>query len=118
MQKSFRSTLWFKKGELDTAAAESAADGKDGLHPGAVDLLPVEDRYLDDGSLTHDDRRQFSLQTGHTQVVPKLHVVSLPNAVETLEPLLRDLKRGRRAKLAFIAASMAGIGTMLAINFM
>jgi len=45
----FRETLWFKKGFLDTEQREPA------------DLLPLEDRYLDDGSITIEDRAQFSL---------------------------------------------------------
>lgn len=43
----FRETLWFKKG-LD--------DSEDS------DLLPIEDRYLDDGSVTPADVAQYSLR--------------------------------------------------------
>ena len=46
---NFRETLWFKKGELDVQAAQDP----DGL--GAADLLPVEDRYADDGTLAATD---------------------------------------------------------------
>ncbi len=42
----FRETLWFKIGFLE-AEAET--------------LLPIEDRYLDDGSLTEADVEKFSV---------------------------------------------------------
>jgi hypothetical protein len=46
----FRETLWFKQGMLDAELPEQA------------DLLPIEDRYLDDGSLTTEDVTRFSLE--------------------------------------------------------
>ncbi len=46
----FRETLWFKKGLIDSEMPELA------------DQLPIEDRYLDDGSVTPVDVAQFSLQ--------------------------------------------------------
>ena len=47
----FRETLWFKIGGLEAEAATQ---------------LPIEDRYLDDGSLTEDDIQQFSIRTPAT----------------------------------------------------
>ncbi len=44
----FRETLWFKIGGLDAEPANS---------------LPIEDRYLDDGSLTEADVQEFSVRT-------------------------------------------------------
>src|SRR5258705_13338678 len=67
-KKPFRETLWFKKGMLDLEQAEAA--GADDLHPRAADLLPIEDRYLDDGSVTRDDSNGFSVPTGRTAFVP------------------------------------------------
>lgn len=49
----FRETLWFKIGGL---AAE--AEATEAPHP-----LPLEDRYLDDGSVTEADIKQFSVRT-------------------------------------------------------
>lgn len=42
----FRETLWFKIGFLDAEAST---------------LLPIEDRYLDDGSLTEADVKEYSV---------------------------------------------------------
>lgn len=42
----FRETLWFKIGFVDAEAA---------------DRPPIEERYLDDGSLTEADVKEFSV---------------------------------------------------------
>ena len=117
----FRVTLWFKKGLLDADQADAAAAGDDALHPAASDLLPVEDRYADDGSITRDDRRQLSLETGHTQhlrVMPALHEhAEGPEAPSDVRVLVRDAKRGRGVVIAMMAASLAvmiGIVAMIA----
>jgi len=66
---AFRETLWFKKGEVDAvvadAAAQAAAEGQI-ADLDAADSLPMEDRYLDDGSLTGMDRKRYSVKTGAT----------------------------------------------------
>jgi hypothetical protein len=113
MDKQFRVTLWFKKGELDAYHAEQATGG-DELHPGAVDLLPVEDRYLDDGSVTREDSAMFSIHTGSTQYVPKLDPYATQGD-DDMGHLVSDLKRGRRKVVAAIGAAMAAACVMLAI---
>jgi hypothetical protein len=70
MSKPFRATLWFKKGELDAAAASAAAESGDDLHPAALDLIPAEDRYFDDGTVTAADSEAYSLRTGGTCALP------------------------------------------------
>jgi hypothetical protein len=113
MDKQFRVTLWFKKGELDAYHAEQALGGGDALHPAAVDLLPVEDRYLDDGSITREDSAMFSIHTGSTQYVPKFDTPE--PADDDMGHLVSDLKRGRRKVVAAIGAVMAAACAMLAI---
>jgi len=68
----FRETLWFKKGEMDVMAADAAADA---AAQGAIldldkaDSLPIDDRYHDDGSITDNDSRKYSLKSGMTQMM-------------------------------------------------
>ncbi len=62
----FRETLWFKKGLLDADLASRAAADE----PTSVDTLPIEDRYLDDGSISPSDSREFGLHTGTTRPLP------------------------------------------------
>lgn len=99
--KQFRETLWFKKGLLDSVPAPK--DGEDAV---PVDTLPVEDRYLDDGSVTTEDSAMFSVRTGSTQFVPKLvEPVTLPH--DGLPALVGEMKRGRRPILAVIGIAIA-----------
>ncbi len=108
--RQFRETLWFKKGSLDSAPAPA----KDSEAAGPADTLPVEDRYLDDGSVTREDSQMFSVRTGSTQFVPKLvEPVTLPH--DGLPTLVGEMKRGRRAVLAVIGAAVAAVCVIIAV---
>ena len=77
----FRETLWFKKGDDDSIAAEVVADAA--IAGKVVDFvvadnLPIEDRYRDDGALTGDDSKRYSLRTGTTQQVPHVPTGPMP----------------------------------------
>ena len=113
----FRETLWFKKGLLDADLADEAARSGDGLATGAVDLLPVEDRYADDGSVSRADSKALSLNTG---VTSKLRVIELvpPDGGSSVAALARDMKRGRMRTLAMLGASVAGLATLVATYLM
>ena len=101
----FRETLWFKKGQLDAEQAEQAAGDDESI--GAVDLLPSEDRYLDDGSVDSADTRAFGVHTGATTGIAKLGTdVGDEDTVEE-RLLVREMKGGRVRVLAAIAASAA-----------
>lgn len=98
---NFRTTLWFKKGELDAAAAHDAEG------PGAADLLPIEDRYADDGSVTRADTAAFSLATGHTQALELMKETGQIEPVSAPPPaLISELKGGRMRVIAAIGAAI------------
>ena len=103
----FRETLWFKKGELDAAAAHAE-------EPVAVDTLPIEDRYLDDGSIGAADTASFSVRTGQTQPVAPLRDLPAPG-IDASATLIGELKRGRRPIVAVIGLSLAGVLAIVAI---
>jgi len=81
---NFRETLWFKKGDVDQMVEDArkrveAARAKGQSVPDAESVVaeaaaavdqggaPVDDqRYVDDGSLTAEDRKKFSLRSGAT----------------------------------------------------
>ena len=83
---NFRETLWFKKGDVDqmvadararveaarakgVAVSEADAEAAAGavVPPVAEEgAKPLDERYVDDGSLTADDRKKFSLRSGAT----------------------------------------------------
>jgi hypothetical protein len=109
--------MWFKKGELDAKLAELAARESDGLHPGAVDLLPAEDRYLDDGTLTNNDSETFGLRAGRPRTLPPIcDAVTLPHTTDSIDALVRDVTVGRLGMLALIAAT-AACSILLAFAF-
>ena len=98
---NFRTTLWFKKGELDAAAAH------DPEGPGAADLLPIEDRYSDDGSVSGADRVAFSLATGQTQSLELMKATRQIEPVTAPPPeLVSELKGGRMRVSAAIGAAI------------
>jgi len=100
---NFRTTLWFKKGELDAAAAQ------DPEGTGAADLLPIEDRYRDDGSVDSADTAAFGLRSGQTQAVSTLKDAPLAEAAPPPRELITQLKAGRLPVLAAIGASVIAI---------
>jgi hypothetical protein len=97
---NFRETLWFKKGELDVQAAQDP----DGL--GAADLLPVEDRYADDGTLAAADTAAFGVHSGETQSLEIEHTRITPPISEVPPSLVSELKRGRLPIFAAIGGAL------------
>jgi hypothetical protein len=81
---NFRETLWFKKGDVDqmvadararveaarakgVAVSEADAEAAAGAPPPTEEQVkPLEDQYVDDGSVTAEDRKKFSLRSGAT----------------------------------------------------
>ena len=98
---NFRTTLWFKKGELDALAAH------DPEGTGAADLLPIEDRYADDGSVTRADTAAFGLATGRTRTLDMIKETSEIEPVSAPPPeLISELEGGRMRMIAAIGAAI------------
>ena len=111
--KKFRETLWFAKGAKDEAAADEAAASGDALAIDKADLMPIEDRYLDDGSVRPSLTNLFGLHTGRTEYIAPLEVEGSGTALET-RTMIGDLKRGRIAVIAALGASAVVIGSAVA----
>jgi len=107
MRPKFRDTLWFKKGAQDAQARDEAVAAGDDLAPSAVDLLPIEDRYDDDGSIRPSDSTVFSVRTGRTEYMPRLDTQG-DHAVDELA-LVSELKRGRIK----VIAAMGGAAVLI-----
>ena len=106
----FRETLWFKKGDLDVKAAEDP----EGL--GAADLLPVEDRYLDDGSVAPADTSAFGVHSGQTQGLETVKQTSqLPPVGDVAPQLISEMKRGRLPVLAAIGGALLFVIAIVAM---
>jgi serine/threonine-protein kinase len=111
----FRETMWFKKGDLDAAAAEAAAEeakkGGDPIASDKADSMPVEDRYNDDGSISRGDAEKYSLKTGATSMMPAISEKSLAGASGKVseDELIGEMRGGRGKILALVAVGVIGI---------
>jgi hypothetical protein len=112
----FRETLWFKKGELDAREAARAAEGDDDLAAGAVDLLPVEDRYRDDGSLTRTDSHSFGVHTGTTTWLRTAQDGDIRAAVAAYaeREMVQEMKRGTAIRLMLLGGALLAAAILVA----
>ena len=113
----FRDTMWFKKGELDSQAAQAAADehARTGnVTSDRADHLPIDERYKDDGSLSHTDKQLYSLRTGATQSTTALREATQSGTDKVSEDALIDeMKGGRRRLFAIIAVALAVVAVLV-----
>jgi uncharacterized membrane protein YgcG len=120
---NFRETLWFKKGDVEQMVAEakakalaaSAAKGKapEGEEPPIEDAKPLEDRYVDDGSVTVEDRKKFSLRSGSTQAgLPTVRGV-VPGERMSDNEMIDEIGGGK--KLAIIGVAVAVVIIIIAV---
>lgn len=106
---AFRETLWFKQGDVEQMVADAKAKLQASGKPSDtadvnVDARPLEDRYVDDGSVTVEDRKKFSLRTGGT--VAAIPTVSdhVPGEQMDEKEMVGEISGGRRTLILVIAA--------------
>jgi len=110
--KQFRETLWFAKGQHDQEAADEAARSGDALAPAASDLMPIEDRYADDGNVRPSVSAMFSLRTGNS-LPPPIRAADPGGTTLNNDALIGDLKRGRGWIIAVIVALPVAIAAVV-----
>jgi len=111
----FRETNWFKRGELVEAITEEER----------VEL-PIEDRYLDEGTTTNTDSVMYGVHTGETTPIPSVKILfdrapvsdepdpefassviaCDPSSAPDLQQLIRELKARNRAIVAMCGAAV------------
>ena len=118
---NFRETLWFKKGDVDQMVADARAkvaaiaDAKKAevaavdLPGGTDEVKPLEDRYVDDGTVTTADRKNFSLdQSGGTSTkAQSSRKVPIPGERMSDNEVIDEIGGGKRLKIILIAAAAA-----------
>jgi hypothetical protein len=122
----FRDTMWFKKGELDAQAAQAAADehARTGhVASDKADQLPIDERYKDDGSLSHTDKQLYSLRTGATQANAAVRDAAAQSATDKIaarvpdkiseDALIDEMRGGRNRVLAIIAVALAVVAVLV-----
>jgi hypothetical protein len=68
------------------------------------DARPLEDRYVDDGSVTTEDRKKFSLRTGGTATALPAAAAAIPGEKMNERDLVEEIGRGRRTAILLVAA--------------
>ena len=118
----FRETMWFKKGDLDAQAAQAAAEehartGK--ITSDKSDLLPIDERYKDDGSLSRTDKELYSLRTGATVSTAAVRAPSESAAGASIkvseDALIGEMKGGRNRIFAIIAVVVVALVLLIAL---
>ena len=110
----FRETMWFFKGEVESAMAETGeaeAPPTDTVPPGEL-----AQKYKDDGSLSADEAKRLSLRTGKTQMMQAYKAPSgqLPGERMKAGEFINEMNTGRRFGLVVGAiAAVVVVGGLL-----
>jgi hypothetical protein len=91
----FRETMWFKQGDAMASPAAPSSEDDDAPPADPREGLPIEDRYNDDGSLTHADSQRYSLRTGATAMMPTITAAPPARKGVSERELLRDINGSR-----------------------
>jgi hypothetical protein len=120
-KSQFRDTLWFKKGELDAQAAQAAAAeravGNDLAHDKS-DMLPIDERYKDDGTLSRSDKEKYSLRTGATAASAAVRDSGLSASMSgkvSEDALIGEMKGGRNLVFAIIAIGVIVVALIIVL---
>lgn len=112
----FRETMWFKKGELDEAAARAAAQAKPESGVSAkADEMEMDVRYSDDGSITEQDKDRLSLRTGATMMMEAIPEQSAIKNRVTEDELVSEMTAGRNKILMGLGLAVVALGIALAL---
>jgi serine/threonine-protein kinase len=112
----FRETMWFKKGELDEAAAEAAAKARpEEMASTRADAMEMDERYTDDGTLTSQDQDRLSLRTGATMMMDA--VQGSPRAASQVseEELVSEMTAGRGKLILGVIVAVIVVGGVVAL---
>ncbi len=128
---AFRETLWFKQGDVDQMVADarakleaSKAKGVPVPEPEAVALpiveetKPIEERYVDDGSVTTEDRKKYSLRQGATSASLPTVGGAIPGERMSAEEMMGEIGGGRRIAIIVVAVVVvAAVVAIVAVGF-
>jgi len=122
---NFRETLWFKKGDVDQMVAEArqrveAARAKGIAVPdpegevaaavaAEVEAGPLDERYVDDGSVTTDDRKKFSLRSGATSTALPTVGGAIPGERMSDAEVMAEVGGKKRITIIAIAVAIVAL---------
>ena len=114
---AFRETLWFKQGDVDQMVADArakleASRGKAGVvvpepELPVADAKPLEERYVDDGTVTVDDRKAYSLRSGATSTALPTVGGVVPGERMSESEMIGEIGSGKRVVIIVVAVVVA-----------
>ena len=107
--------MWFKKGELDEAAAAAAASKPDDEGSDKVDLMEMDVRYNDDGSISKQDQERLSLRTGATMMMEAVGPEASGEDRVSERDLVSEMTSGRNTILLIMCVGIIALGVALAL---
>jgi hypothetical protein len=124
---AFRETLWFKQGDVDQMVADARAKLESSRKVGApapepelppADTKPLEDRYRDDGSVSVEDRKKYSLRSGGTAAGLPTVGGAMPGERMSAEEMMGEIGGGKRVGIIVVAvAAVLAIIVVLVMMF-
>jgi len=110
--RTFRETLWFKYGYLDSEATAEPFDVDEDLPP-VTPNLAIEDRYADDGTIRPRDSATFGIHTGCTRALAPIMVdfEAGDSDATDMRILAGELGSFRRLLPALLFAALAVVTT-------
>ncbi|HXU62109.1 MAG TPA: serine/threonine-protein kinase, partial [Polyangia bacterium] len=126
----FRETLWFKQGDVDQMVADarakleaSKAKGAPGVPEPEPEVLPaetkpLEERYVDDGSVSAEDRKKYSLRQGATSAALPTVGGRVPGERMSAEEMVGEIGGGKRIAIIVVAVVVvAAVIAVVALGF-
>ena len=125
---TFRETLWFKKGDVDQMVADARARVEAAKAKGVPvvepevpvapeeEAKPLDERYVDDGTVTAEDRKKFSLRSGATSTaLPTVGSGAVvPGDRMSDSEMVGQIGGGKRTMIIVGAVAVAlGVGVMV-----
>jgi len=117
--------LWFKKGDVDQMVAEArqrveAARAKGIAVPdpegevaaavgSEIEAGPLDERYVDDGSVTTDDRKKFSLRSGATSTALPTVGGAIPGERMSDAEVMAEVGGKKRITIIAIAVAIVAL---------
>jgi serine/threonine-protein kinase len=120
VKPAFRETLWFKRGDVDQMVADAKAKMAGRSDTGEVpeDVRPLEDRYVDDGTVTTEDRKKFSLRAGGAGGAAAAAGAKLPGAGMSDKEVIDEIAGPRRTMIWVVLAVVVAAAIVAVIWLM
>jgi hypothetical protein len=125
---AFRETLWFKQGDVDQMVADArakleASRGAKGApapepEPLPAETKPLDERYRDDGSISPEDRKKYSLRQGATSASLPTVGGAVPGERMSAEEMMGEIGGGKRTVIVVVAVLVvAAVVAVVALGF-